>query len=467
MTKECIVVVGAGYGDEGKGKMTDYFVRRAQEQGKNAIVVRYNGGAQAGHCVRTDKHTVIHSHYGSGTLAGAPTYLGSKFIVNPVLWKMEYDKLIDLGIDVPMCTINPNCYVTTPYDMFVNSAIENWRGNNRHGSCGAGIFETIDRSKTVKLTAGDLFSCSLAWLVNKFERIRNHLFERIALIDLDDETKWLFDPVNTAQVATAFWHEQLIPMRDQWLITPNPFTPHDYIVFEGAQGLFLGTTFGTFPHMTPSDPGVKYCAEIALENNLTVKEVCYVTRVYLTRHGNGPLPGECTPSELGIDTSQETNKFNQYQGNFRYAPLTEDVLRATTDDFASTLFPNYETTTSTISHAITCIDHVAPEYADQVISSMFKLGRKLYLSTNGTGDANSVTIVQGERNMYVTEYLMQVINADKEVHSERVEAFTEIQAQSVDSTLSDRGLFIRDAQKLVAAWNRAARGHYIYKVIEP
>lgn len=69
--------------------------------------------------------------------------------------------------------------------------------------------------------------------------------------------------------------------------------------------------------------------------------------------------------------------------------------------------------------------------------------------------------------MYVTEYLMQVINADKEVHSERVQTFTEIQAQSVDSTLSDRGLFIRDAQKLVAAWNRAARGHYIYKVIEP
>ena len=102
-------VIGANYGDEGKGLITDYLCRQVE----NPLVIRFNGGAQAGHTVESPEGVRhIFSHFGSGTLAGAPTYLSKHFVVNPILFNREYDVLVEKGI-VPKVYVHPDCLVTT------------------------------------------------------------------------------------------------------------------------------------------------------------------------------------------------------------------------------------------------------------------------------------------------------------------------------------------------------------------
>ena len=140
--KDIKIVAGSNWGDEGKGLMTDYF-----SQKPNSIVVCSNGGAQRGHTVTTpDAIRHVFHHFGSGTFNRASTYLSEDFIVNPIIFKQEYDELMNLNY-VPNTYINQNCMITTPFDMMANQIIEESRGKNKHGSCGLGIFETIKRYK--------------------------------------------------------------------------------------------------------------------------------------------------------------------------------------------------------------------------------------------------------------------------------------------------------------------------------
>ena len=152
MSKKAIVVIGAGYGDEGKGLMTDYFCRSAPS---NPLVIRFNGGAQAGHTVVTeDGRRHVFSHFGSGEFAGARTYLSDDFIVNPIKFREEYNTLYSKHVR-PITYISENCRITTPYDMILNQCIETCR-SNRHGSCGLGIFTTIQRHNDISVTINDL-----------------------------------------------------------------------------------------------------------------------------------------------------------------------------------------------------------------------------------------------------------------------------------------------------------------------
>src|SRR5580692_10593922 len=108
-------VIGANFGDEGKGAVTDYLC--AQGAG---MVVRYNGGAQAGHTVVTPegKRHVFH-HFGSGTLASVPTFLSQFFVCNPLAAMYEVNELLTLGVN-PLLYAHPNCLVTTFADMIIN-----------------------------------------------------------------------------------------------------------------------------------------------------------------------------------------------------------------------------------------------------------------------------------------------------------------------------------------------------------
>ena len=141
--KKVKVVIGANFGDEGKGLMTDYFASKED----NAIVVLHNGGAQRGHTVVTPEgYRHVFRHFGSGTYIGAATYIAKEFIVNPILFRQEYEKLAKHGC-VPKVYINKKCKLTTIYDMLINQVLEADRGINKHGSCGVGVFETIYRNK--------------------------------------------------------------------------------------------------------------------------------------------------------------------------------------------------------------------------------------------------------------------------------------------------------------------------------
>ncbi len=112
------------------------------------MVVRFNGGCQAGHTVVTpDGLRHVFSHFGAGTLAGVPTFLSQYFICNPIF-------------DPTTLYAHPNCLVTTFADMIINQRLEEKRGKARHGSVGLGISETIERSflPELKITMADLWN---------------------------------------------------------------------------------------------------------------------------------------------------------------------------------------------------------------------------------------------------------------------------------------------------------------------
>ena len=125
--KNVKIVVGANFGDEGKGLMTDYF----SSISSNSIVVRFNGGAQAGHTVVTpDDKRHVFSHFGSGTFNKVPTYLSEYFICNPTLYKKEFLELKECGIK-PMVHFAHDCMFSNPFDMLINQIVEsNINSNN-------------------------------------------------------------------------------------------------------------------------------------------------------------------------------------------------------------------------------------------------------------------------------------------------------------------------------------------------
>jgi adenylosuccinate synthase len=137
-----LAVIGANFGDEGKGRLVDQLVDKNDNP---AVVIRYNGGAQAGHTVVCpDGREHAFSHFGSGSFLGAATYLSELFISNPLIFVGELKELKELKVE-PTVIADPLTPITTPYDMMLNREIELWRGANRHGSCGYGVSETVGR----------------------------------------------------------------------------------------------------------------------------------------------------------------------------------------------------------------------------------------------------------------------------------------------------------------------------------
>lgn len=339
MVKNIKVVIGANFGDEGKGLMTDYFCHQAALRGENCIVVCHNGGAQRGHTVDTPEglHHVFH-HFGSGTFAGADTYFAEEFILNPILFRQEWEELKMLEY-TPTVYLNPLCRVTTPFDMIINQILEESRSNRRHGSCGMGIFETVKRYE-------EIYGYP-AWVLledydnqNKesIEAIRNtYLPKRFNELKIQPDKEWK-EIINHDGLIDQFL-EDLEFMASHVTICGgiNALEKYKNIVFEGGQGLLLDQNNEEyFPHLTPSNTGLKNPEEMIKrlfpDSNV---EVCYVTRPYLTRHGAGRIDNECHKEEISPDMEDLTNVPNPHQGTLRYGKMDfSELARRVHEDFS-------------------------------------------------------------------------------------------------------------------------------------
>lgn len=294
------VVIGANFGDEGKGLMTDYLCSQGAD-----VVVRFNGGAQAGHTVVTpsgDRH--IFRHFGSGSMLGVPTFLSQFFVCNPILFFEELKQLTDLGL-TPSIYAHPECLITTFIDMLINQKVEQKRAGKRHGSCGVGFHETIVRSgvKELKITIGDLW--------NGGKRLESQLTE-ICGKYFSYRCKEKFDNATVVEEFIKCCHEFAN------VVNPLGMGQCKNPVFEGAQGLLLDQNNKEyFPHLTHSNTGMKNVRVLCAQAGITDIETFYITRSYLTRHGAGPLPSE-NPMMVFED---ETNQPNAFQGTLRFAPL--------------------------------------------------------------------------------------------------------------------------------------------------
>lgn len=358
-------VIGAVYGDEGKGLMVD----RLAAEAENAVVVRSNGGAQAGHTVLSPEglRHVFH-HVGSGSFAGAATHFSRFFVAHPMLLIDELATLADLGIR-PRLTGDPGVAVTTPYDVIINQAVEMARGTERHGSCGLGFGETIERNlrPEFSLILRDLFRPDLA---ARLAAIRDlWVPERLAALGIGE----LPDELETAlraEATLARFVEDCDATLDHVALWPDRrLAEMGPVIFEAAQGLLLDQDYGAFPHVTRSNTGLANIIAIAADAGMDAVDVIYATRIYTTRHGAGPLKGEVDRLE-NISVIDPTNAPNDWQGMLRLAPLDLDVLGKA---IAHDLDRDRAGITVSASLAVTCLDQAEGRFA------VIQDGRALYL----------------------------------------------------------------------------------------
>jgi adenylosuccinate synthase len=307
-------VIGNGYGDEGKGLITDYLAR------SNSLVVRFSGGGQAGHTVVTPEgRRHVFRHVGSGSFRGAATHLSRHFLFDPITLKNEVKALNQLGV-FPKITVDPSARVVTPWDILLNQRTEEARGEARHGSCGQGIGETMKRNlySPVRFVVSDLFS---TWAHSQEKMrtvesyVKSQLKERNLRIPEGEEATWWEKIAQQAALSSLSATVQT---------DIDALSTHTDIIFEGSQGLLLDAEYGVFPHVTFARTGLTNIAELIPRAD-TELHVFFVARSYTTKHGAGPLEDEylTRPDFIQKDATNETNA---WQGDFRYAPYNNRLL---------------------------------------------------------------------------------------------------------------------------------------------
>lgn len=336
--KNIKVVIGSNFGDEGKGLFVDYFCNKFSSLNENVLNVRFSGGAQCGHTVVTplsDRH--IFRHFGAGSFnKNVSTYLSSFFIVNPILFRKEINELKSIGIN-PKVYIDESCRITFPFDMMINQIVEKYRNNNRHGSCGVGVFETVKRNESmINFYVKDCFNnpnlqefykiCIETYVVNRLKELGvNNI--------LDDDMRLLRDN-------NIFYHyldDIKFLFENSTIVKSNIIDNYNNIIFEGSQGLLLDQlNIEYFPNLTPSSTGLRNVISILNSlNKISDVEVCYVTRSYFTRHGAGKFLSECQKSNINENMIDKTNGYNEFQHDLRYGYFDLNL-------FSNTMFKDWK-----------------------------------------------------------------------------------------------------------------------------
>ena len=301
------IVIGLGFGDEGKGNVVNALAD------SKSIVVRFNGGHQAGHTVVHDGYTHIFSTIGSGALKGASTYLTKDVVVNPIAMMNELKKLNDDGY-YPTIFVNGDALVTLPMDIERNI---NNKSNLEHGTVGVGFGETIRRNEE------DNFSLKVRDL--KYPSILNAKLQAMADYYKDDD------------VDSGDFYRAVEFILDRIIITDSfeQVGVFDHVIFEGAQGTMLDKTCGIFPNVTRGNTiilqAIRVIDSLIKRIIIGVKGkvmVYYVTRAYTTRHGNGYMPKTGSIAQYFYDNSPtETNRWNKWQGHLRKSLLSLETLK--------------------------------------------------------------------------------------------------------------------------------------------
>ncbi len=328
------LTVDLGFGDAGKGSIVDFLTHQYNAH----TVIRYNGGAQAGHRVVTDDgREHVFSQFGSGCLAGAATHLSRFMLIEPLAMLEEARHLRSLGAGEPFeCTsIDAGALIITPFARAINRLKELARGDARHGSCGMGIGETmVDALAHAQhmLFAGDLKDPQR--LCHKLRFLRE-----VNLRKLAELAPTLPDTAAVAQERAILdepdWIERILDEYALWAalarIVPGDYVGHilqkpGAVVFEAAQGVLLDEWHGFHPYTTWSTTTLANADQLLAEAAYTgIVQRIGITRAYATRHGAGPLPSE-EPS-LVTRLPDACNTFGTWQHGFRVGWLDLVLLR--------------------------------------------------------------------------------------------------------------------------------------------
>lgn len=371
------IVIGKNFGDEGKGLAVDYFAAVSEKAGRTCLVIRHNGGAQAGHTVDLKDKRFVFSQLSSGSFRHADTYLADSFLFDPYALKTEANGFACINRSFPKMTASGNIRCVTVLDVLLNQALEDLRGTERHGSCGMGIDETVRRSATTfRLPLNKVKYGTAEEIFDFLKGIRaEYLPSRLEELNLSIHDLGKYRDLINNDIILRNWAEAAV---DQcWmveLVDPYYITRYDDIIFEGAQGLLLDNENKEYaPHLTTSRTGLTNPVRIirdVMPAKETEAEAAYVTRSYVTRHGNGPLPNESS-----FTFPDETNIPNEWQGSLRFAHhgSIEDFLKPVQRDIDSV---NFE---GTHSFFITHLNEMDLPYKEE-------LKTPLYLSSDKYSD---------------------------------------------------------------------------------
>ena len=343
-----IAVIGKNFGDEGKG----YTCSRLASSLKKSLIIKHNGGGQAGHTVEDPegKWRFIHHQIGAGAEYHVPTLFADSFMPDLFQLGKEVKAFTELFGFQPILYSEKKARITTIDDVLLNMGAELARGKNRHGSCGMGIEECVQRNAAgYGITVEELATWSKQDLLHRLKQIREEYTGRRAKIlgiqepasSIDKNQSNLMNlstasnPSNSSNISNPYYemlnnetvlenfveevkeNVKLLTLVDadrKWL------EGFQHLIFETGQGLLLDQDYEAYaPHLTSSKTGIHNPAIFLEKRGLSLEEAIYVTRPYVTRHGNGPLPCEVERSELPGVGEDLTNQPNEWQGILRYA----------------------------------------------------------------------------------------------------------------------------------------------------
>lgn len=319
------IIVDLGFGDSGKGLLTDHLARHLQA----GLVVRYNGGAQAGHNVVTpDGRHHTFSQFGSGTfIPYVRTYISRYVVIHPQALLVEGDILAQKGIrDIysRLC-VSEHAPVITPFHQAANRIREALRGADRHGSCGVGVGEVVEDGilhPEQTVLAGDLKNPDVLW--EKVRKIRDRKRAQVTALFTSKPADSVLESelgIFLREDVIESWISSVSRINELGLVVPDSVLESwlqetDNVIFEGAQGVLLDEEAGFHPYTTWSRCTTVNAVEI-IQQMAPGSDVYRlgVLRSYSVRHGPGPLPTET--DELA-PVIREHNQHNQWQGSVRY-----------------------------------------------------------------------------------------------------------------------------------------------------
>ncbi|WP_297049435.1 adenylosuccinate synthase [uncultured Desulfovibrio sp.] len=278
------VIIGAQWGDEGKGKIVDMLSARSQ------VIVRFQGGNNAGHTIRVGNEETILHLVPSGILhPGALCLVGNGVVLDPEVFLHETDELAARGVDVSpgRLAVSKKAHLILPYHKSLDKAREAKRAGHKIGTTGRGIGPCYeDKAARVGLRAGDLADPDLVRA-----KVRHALLEKNVLL----RELYKFEPLDPDAVSDALLAlaPRLLPyVQDTDARLHAAMDAGADVLFEGAQGIHLDIDHGTYPFVTSSNTVAGNAAAGSAVAPSALERVVGVIKAYTTRVGSGPFPTE-------------------------------------------------------------------------------------------------------------------------------------------------------------------------------
>jgi len=275
------VIVGAQWGDEGKGKIVDLLAQEAD------VVCRYQGGPNAGHTIIADGETWKIRQIPSGVLSGKISVIGAGCVVDPHVFLEEIDHLESRGVSTETVRLSGNAHLIMPWHLAIDQASERRLGKLQIGTTRRGIGPAYaDKASRIGIRVQDVLDPKILR-----EKIEVALAEKNVWLERVYEA----EPFELEHVAGshAEYARRLAPyIADTSLLVDEALRDGRHVLFEGAQGTLLDLDHGTYPFVTSSNPIASGAATgIGIGPN-RLDEIVGVAKAYVTRVGEGPFPSE-------------------------------------------------------------------------------------------------------------------------------------------------------------------------------